>query len=216
MLVGRGVDEDLIRLSSIDASSLRFIEETVAREVPRGPLRALHVGNFVGVSLAAVSSIVVRHHPESVVVSIDPNLPHLDVQNPQGHVLALLDHFGLQDNNIVIPGYSLERALNETKAGTFEDQPACEHTLRSLGRLGQRFDLALIDGNHLGHYLRREIDILVRLMSEGALLLLDDVTAHFPDVRDLFDAIAADRSWPLEKIGQDDRLGVLRKTATRA
>jgi hypothetical protein len=192
---------------------LRFVAETVAREAPRRPLRVLHVGNFVGVSLAGVSDIVTRHDPQSVVVSIDPNLAHLDVEDPQSHTLALLDHFGLQRNNLVICGYSLERTANETKAGTFPDTPACEHALESLERLGQRFDLALIDGNHLAPYLRRELDLLVRMVSEAGLLVLDDVTDHFPDVQDLVEAIAADASWPLEKIGQDDRLGILRRTA---
>ena len=213
VLVRRGVEEDLIRLSSIGEGSLRFVAETVTREAPRRPLRVLHVGNFVGVSLAGVSDIVARHDPQSVVVSIDPNLAHLDVENPQSHALALLDHFGLQRSNVVICGYSLERTANETKVGTFPDTPACEHTLESLERLDQRFDLALIDGNHQAPYLRRELDVLIRMLSEGGLLVLDDVTAHFPDVRELFEAIAADASWPLEKIGQDERLGILRRTS---
>jgi predicted O-methyltransferase YrrM len=136
-------------------------------------------------------------------VSIDPNLTHLEVEDPQAHVLALLAEFGLHRNNLVICGYSLE--------GT-DDGAAGEHTLNSLERLGQRFDLVLVDGNHDTAYLRRELEVIVRLLDDRGLLMMDDVSHAYPEVRALFDELVDLPDWPFEKIDRDERLGVLRKT----
>ena len=212
LLVQRGVAEEAVRLGSIPETSMRRVRRTVQRSCPRRPLRALHVGNFVGVSLAALSDVVVSHDPGSVVVSIDPNLPHLGVEDPQGHVLTLLDHFGLQESNVVICGYSLHRSPNETRAGSFADQPAGEGTLLSLERLGQRFDLALIDGNHDADYVRSELDVLVRLLSDNGLLILDDVFNEHTDLPELFEGLVTGERWPLEELARDERLGILRRT----
>ena len=212
LLVSRGVDEDTVRLASIAEPSLSFARAAIARHSPQRPLRALHVGNFVGVSLAALSDILVSRDPGSVVVSIDPNLHHHGVQDPQQHALALLDHFGLQHGNLVICGYSLHRTANKTNVGTFADRPACEGTLLSLERLGQRFDLAMIDGNHDADYVRGELELIIRLLGDGALLLLDDVFNPHTKIPELFEEIVNGGQWPLEEIDRDERVAVLRRT----
>ena len=203
-LTSRGLDEHSVRLGSIQEGSMAFAAEVIARHLPRGPVRALQVGNFVGISLAALSDILVGDDPRSLVVSIDPNVKHLGVDDPQSHVLALLSHFGLQDNNLVISGYSLD--------GPGGDDAACENTLASMERLGQRFDLALVDGNHEPGYVRGEVELLVRLLNEGGLLILDDVSHSHKGIRELFKEAAGGATWPLEKVGSDERLGILRKT----
>lgn len=202
LLVARGVDEDVVRLGSIGARSLAFAAEAIGKHAPPGPLRVLHVGNFVGLSLAALSDVVVRHDPGSVVVSIDPNRTHLGVEDPQSHVLALLNEFGLQRGNVVVCGYTFEGSA---------DGPAGEDTLPDLERLGQRFDLAVIDGNHDTAYLRRELEVVVRMLEDGGLLILDDVSHAYQGIRELFDELVAGDAWPLRKVGRDERLGVLRK-----
>ena len=211
-LIERGVDEEAVHIGTIHEDSVSFLRKAVATHCERRPLRALHVGNFVGVSLAALSDVVIRHHPESVLVSVDPNLPHLGTEDPQSHVLALLDHFGLQRNNIVIPGYSLHRVANRTQAGTFADEPAGEHTLENLERLGVRFDLALIDGNHDLEYVRGELELLVRLLPGEALLMLDDIANEHTRIPELFEEVVAGR-WPFEQVDRDRRIGVLRRTS---
>ena len=200
-------------MGSIPQASYAFVRKMVRKHCPQRPLRVLHVGNFVGVSLAGLSSVVVSHDPDSVVVSIDPNLSHLGVDDSQSHVLALLDHFGLQDSNLVICGYSLDRSTNETQAGTFADHPAGEHTLGSLAALGAQFDLALIDGNHDGDYVRRELDALMPLLPEGALLILDDVANEHTDLPQLYAELLSGGHLPLRAVGNDKRLGILRRTA---
>jgi hypothetical protein len=206
------VDEQIIRLSSIPERNLQFVGAAIAQNCPRKALRVLHVGNFVGVSLVALSDFVIQHHPGSLVVSIDPNLPHLGVHSPQDHALALLAQFGMQRNNILICGYSLNRTDNKTKLGTIAAAPACEHTLENLERLGHRFDLALIDGNHSADYLRGELTVLVRLLTAGALLILDDVSKSYPHLQDLFNEVVSSPAWPLEKVAHNGTIGLLRRT----
>ena len=202
LLIARGVDEEIVRVASIGRSSMRFVASLVERNSPRRPLRALHVGNFVGVSLAALSDVLARHDRDSVIVSVDPNLTHLGVEDPQSHALALLAEFGLERGNVVVCGYSLEA----TGAA-----PGGEEVLPGLERAGARFDLALIDGNHDSAYLRREVEVLARLLEPAALLFLDDVSPAYPDVRALFEELAADADGPFENVARDERLGVLRR-----
>lgn len=204
VLTSRGLDEDMVRLGSVSEASMKFAREVIARHAPARPLRGLHVGNYVGLSLAALTDIVVRHDPASVVVSIDPNASHLGIDDPQREVLTLLGHFGLQANNLVVCGYSLSRSLAD---------PACEDGLINLERLGHRFDVALIDGNHDAEHLRSELDVLVRLLNVAGLLILDDVSHAYEGIRRLFKEVAREDAWPLEKVASDERLGVLRKTA---
>jgi predicted O-methyltransferase YrrM len=204
LLVERGVPKDVATLGSVPLASMDLAGEQVARHARPGPLRVLHVGNFLGLSLVALSDTAVRHHPDSVVVSIDPNLTHLEVEDPQDHVLALLTEFGLQNACAVICGYSLEGSARG---------PAGENTLGSLERLGQRFDVAMVDGNHDPDYLSREIEAITRLLDDGGLLVIDDVSGAYPEVRALFDRLVDDPAWPFERLALDDRLGVLRKTA---
>ena len=205
LLVARGVDERVIRLGSMPRAQMEFAGDMVDRHAPSGPLRALHVGNFLGLSLAALSDVVVRHDPGSTVVSVDPNLSPLGVDHPQDHVVALLESFGLQRSNLVICGHSLERSSGG---------PAGENVLESLERLGQRFDLALVDGSHDPAYLRRELVVIARLLEDGGLLMLDDVSTAYPEVRVVFDELVDRPEWPVEKVGRDERLGVLRKTGS--
>lgn len=213
LLAGRGVDESIITLGSVSEGSFASVAEAVARHGPARPLRALHIGNFLGLSLAALSDIVVRHDSRSVIVSVDPNLRHHGIDDPQSHVMALLDHFGLQGNNVVICAYSMQRVENRTHVGTFADQPAGEHALANLERLGQRFDIAMVDGNHDANYVRGELETLARILDEGALLVLDDVANDHTQLPALFEEVVADGSWPFEEAGRDGRLGILRRMA---
>lgn len=209
-LVGRGLDPEAVLLGSIQEQSLRFAEEVIERHATEGPLRALHVGNFVGVSLAALSDVLFRRDPGSVVVSIDPNLPHLGIEDLQGHVMALLDHFGLLGSNVVVCGYSLERAVSTKKEGV-PALPASENTLAALSRLDQRFDLVLVDGNHDADYLRRELDAILPLLSRGGILILDDVSRHHEPVRRVYEELLADEARSVREVGRDERLGILLK-----
>ncbi len=202
------------------ADSLTFVRRLLVPELEkrRGPVQALHVGNFVGVSLAAFSSAALEAHPGSLVVSIDPNVPHHGIDDPQSHVLALLAHFGLERANLVVTGYSLERtpsvdawlASGSDPHHAWPEERATEDVLPNLERLGARFDAALVDGSHIGENVRRELEILARIVRPGGLVLLDDVADSWVELRDLY-ADGATHDLGFEQVDHDGRVGVLRR-----
>jgi predicted O-methyltransferase YrrM len=70
------------------------------------------------------------------------------------------------------------------------------------------FDLVVVDGNHEGAYLSRELGRLARLLRTGGLLVVDDVeVGPWDDVVDAFEA--ATSTGTLREIGRDGRMGVL-------
>lgn len=210
-LVSRGLSERGVRYASMPEDSLEYIAETVTDRLPSDrPVRALHVGNFVGVSLCYLSCLVVDRHADSVVVSIDPNVPHPWIGNGQAHVVALLHHFGLLSNNLIIPGYTLERTP-ETRVETLDAHYplACENVLASLARVcGQQFDLVLLDGNHESYHLAREFDALRSLLADRSVVVFDDVgTAIWPGVGEVFRRVLGDHR--AVELGHDGRVGIL-------
>jgi hypothetical protein len=219
LLVAMGCSEEAVRSGSIQNGSLKFICETVRERLPSDtPLQALHVGNFVGLSLASLTSALVERDRSSTVVSIDPNIQHVGIQNTQTYTLALLTRFGLQHNSLLICGYSLEKVPGNDGIKNADYEPltasevACENTLASLDRLGARFSVVVMDGHHDASYLRRELRLVQGMLEEGGLLFLDDVSAVWKGIRELFKELGEDDSaWALEQIGYDGRVGALRK-----
>jgi predicted O-methyltransferase YrrM len=178
------------------------------------PLLALHIGNFVGVSLAYLSDVLRAIHPGSRIFSIDPNITHRGVVDPARHAFALLGHFGLSELNVVITGYTLERNVGDDSeldpAETHAAEQRCEQVLPNLAAVvGRRFDLVLIDGNHDGRYLTRELEQVRRLLRPHGLLVVDDVDeTEWRLVAETFDCAAA--SGGFDELGRDGRIGVLR------
>ncbi len=208
-LVGRGLDEREVRAGSMPEASLAFALHRALDHLPADrPLAGLQVGNFVGVSLAYVSSALRAVHPRSVTVSVDPDMTHRGIAEPRRHVLALLGHFGLLANNLVVAGYSLERSWGEAPA-----EPACEQVLDSLATVcGEGLDLVLLDGHHAGEYLARELTALRPALRPGAVVVVDDVeVGPWDEVVQVFDTVTADTDH-FEELGRDGRIGVLRLT----
>lgn len=207
-LVERGLDEVQVREGSIPASSLHYVAQQIGDRVPSDrPLRALHVGNFVGVSLSYLTWLLTEKHPESLVVSIDPNIPHRGIEDPQSHVFALLEHFGMLARNVVITGYTLERSDQSLTEEAYARAGASENVLSSLHALnGSSFDLVLIDGNHDENYLSRELAVIRRLLASDGILILDDVV-DWPGVAAVFKRATSDDGF--RELGTDGRVGII-------
>jgi predicted O-methyltransferase YrrM len=71
-----GTDPSQSRGGSMPRDSLQFMQSHFDRLDATRPIIALHVGNFLGVSLAYLAYALSRLHPNSRVISIDPNLTH--------------------------------------------------------------------------------------------------------------------------------------------
>ena len=210
-LVSHGCDRAQLVAGSMPQMSLDYARSFLPADARRG----LHVGNFVGVSLAYFIHAL---GSESVVVAVDPNIVHRGIANPARRVLALLEHFGLEQNCLLLTGYSLERSVaNDGRdyAGgfatteVFATEPSCAQVLPQLTRLSpSTFDFAVMDGNHEGSYLRRELACIVTLLKPGGILMLDDVSSEWFEIERVYEEIVTDM---FKKLGTDGRVGVLRK-----
>jgi Methyltransferase domain len=215
-LVSRGLDEMQIREGSIPEHSLDFIAATIAAlEWQDRAIVGLHIGNFVGLSLAAFITMLNAIHAESLVIAIDPNVPHRGIISPQDHVLALLSHFQLQCDAIVVAGYSGRKSVSNDgtifegydPAQHFSREAACENVIANFSAtFGRCVDIAVIDGNHEALYLQREIAEIGLVLRPGGVLVLDDVDRSWAELRRVYLSLPA-ATW--QDLGSDGRVGLL-------
>jgi hypothetical protein len=61
-----------------------------------------------------------------VVVSVNPNIPHNCVSDPQTAAVTVLSQFGYQHHNVVIGGYSLEKSFggDDLRADVYDPRTA--------------------------------------------------------------------------------------------
>ncbi len=214
-LKARGLDEKHLVEGSVPPQSLGYIlEQAIAPLDPARPVTALHIGNFVGVSLAFLATVLRRRHPDALVVSVDPNLTHRGISNPQAHVSALLTACGVQRNVMIIAGYSGRKSISNDGVvfdgydpeKEFSKECACEESIRNLSALcPQTFDLIMMDGNHEASYLLEEIQTVLPLLKVGGVVILDDVDAAWAEIRGVFAQIS---NFGMKPIGTDGRVGV--------
>jgi len=212
----RGLSEFHVREGSIRADALEFAGEVLDEHLPAGrPVVGLQVGNFVGVSLVFLSELLCRRDTGSIMISIDPNIRHRGIDDPQSHVWALLDRFGLAQSNLVVTGYSLEQTIGDLpeSSAQLEAERRAEHLLPNLGRLlPGGVHLAIIDGNHDGEYLERELRALRPALCAGAIVVIDDVELAWVGVLETFERAAGPGS-DFVVIGRDAGLGILQLAA---
>ncbi len=212
-----GCDREQVIAGSMPQSALDF----AASFLPETARRGLHVGNFVGVSLGFFTHWLKMRSLDSSILAIDPNLTHRGVSNPLAKVLALLQHFGLEQHCLPLTAFSLERnAANDARdyVGGFAtldesiSEPTAAQGLPQLARLMPgAFDFAIMDGNHDGAYLRRELGFISELLRPGGVLILDDVSSEWFEIERVFDETTR-----FEKLGADGRIGVLRRPGNAA
>ncbi len=215
-----GLPLDQVDQGSIPAASLSWLQAVVDQHLARmRPLVVLHVGNFVGVSLVALAAMLARQHSQSLVIGVDPDVPHRGIEHPQQYVARLVSACGLQNNVMLVAGSSGGKSISNDGsvfAGydpleRFADEAACENVVPNLARLMPgRIDLALLDGNHDAAYLTAEIEALCPLLAPDALLVLDDVDESWPEIREVFRRIA---KLGFETVGTDGRVGVAKRAA---
>lgn len=209
-------DAYTIMEGSIPEASLDFCVPFICELYQGRPLLGIHVGNFVGLSLAFFANLTRTLHSDSRLVSIDPNIRHRGVANPLNTVIGLLNRFGLQDNCLILTGYSLEvnpyvekQAGNNPLISAFDQGLSCAQQLQGLAMISPAsYEFFVIDGNHLGSYLTREIASADRLLKPGGLLILDDITPYWGDIQEVYETIDPTR---YHKLGSDGRVGILKK-----
>ncbi|MFN3231046.1 MAG: class I SAM-dependent methyltransferase [Alphaproteobacteria bacterium] len=218
-LVALGLDEEKVRRSTIPESGLKFALSTLEKNLDIGrPVTALHVGNFLGISLCALAGFLRDANPDSMVVAIDPNITHVGINAPHRYVSKLAEDYGLLSTILPIASFSWER-----NAGDFEttkpdqldienpyDDLAFDNALPLLTRCTapHSFGVALIDGFHEADYLENELTMIRPLLTDGAIVILDDVNDAWADLKALYQGLDQ-QQWT--DLGTDGRLGVLKK-----
>ncbi len=140
LLVERGLIEKDVRFGSLLADNLEFIRGTILASFDR-PLVGLHIGNFVGVSLAGFADALRNVHQDSVTIAIDPNVVTAGIDNPQQHVIGILDHYQLLGSALLVSSYSFERTeLSGAPLTGGPLAPSGVNALPQLARLDVRFD----------------------------------------------------------------------------
>lgn len=225
-LVARGVDETQIREGSMPADSLQFLASYLpALMQPGQPLRGLHIGNFLGVSLVSLTAATRALQLQSVVVAIDPNLEHRGIAHPQDHVCALIEHFQLSSHVLLCCGFSDEKNVGNDGRNYLDDYRlltqeeiaqsvaqsfAPRDVISQLRRLqAGPFDFALVDGNHESSYVRQELNRLHPLLRPGGYVFMDDVSEGWPMIKQLFETSESDQYHCLASNG---RVGILQAT----
>lgn len=216
--VDRGwTNEFHARSGAVPEPSLKHVVVALDRLLPVGPVRILHVGNFLGISLSYVLNWATAR--QGLVVSVDADVPHRGVMHPQRACNDLLAHFGLTRGHMQICGYSLEKCVSNDSvvyedynpAAAWIQEAAPEYVLPTLAATGHRFDAAFIDGNHEPGYLRREIAEIAQILPAGGLLILDDVDGVWEHILGVFNEVTAGGEWPFERVDADGRIGILRR-----
>ena len=185
----------------------------------RNPLIGVHVGNFVGVSLAYIATRLRKMSEQNVIISIDPNLTHRGISNTEEVVTKLLRALDVQDVVVRVTGYSLNKSVSNdgVTRGTnydplqhFLTEDAPEWQLKNLLKiLKDRVDFIMLDGNHDPDYLREEIRICYELLHKGGAVLLDDISENWVGLKEVFGELSSEQMFSAQFIGT--RTGVLAK-----
>jgi hypothetical protein len=220
-LAANGLDENQCRLGSMPLTVLESAWTQIERLRRRGPVRLLHIGNFVGVSLCYFASKLDRSQGD-LIVSLDPNIEHRGIQQPATVVTRMAAHFGL--GGVILPIQAFSLQANPANDGATSDysrpldpsstraERGFEHGLENLAAIAAgQFSAVLLDGNHDPAYLNREIDICTRLLAGGGLLLLDDIDAAWENLQALYEKLRLRDGF--EEVDRTERLGVLCKTS---
>jgi len=219
-LVDRGVSEQQIREGSIPESSLDYLFDILKEKLDNlTSINALHIGNFVGISLLYLSDALLKINSNSIILSIDPNIPHRGVTIPQKYVVYLLDIFGFQKSNIILTGYTLEKNIGDdggtlyfskTNNNVSNNQGySVTNLLENLVKLNIQLDFVLIDGNHDGKYLETETKLVHKLLNKNGLLAIDDVNRNWKEVNLIYKKTLLDPAYKL--LADNDRIGIIEK-----
>lgn len=213
LLTKLGLDEEQIRAGSIPEVHLDFIKEELNKTyLQKKDLVVLHIGNFVGLSLSYIADYLINRNSNNVLIGIDPNLEHRGIKNPSYYVKLLLSNYNLDGIVLLIDGFSFKKNLRNDGGCLYSDnikintEYGCYNALENLYKIGnQKIDICMIDGNHFEEYLIGEIQNITPQLTDGAILILDDVKS-WRDVRNVFMELQKNRKFLL--IAENERIGI--------
>lgn len=219
-LVEKGLKESHVLEGSIPLSSLQEIDNVLKKELfgksyPVG----LHIGNFLGVSLACLTySIKNISNDNCLVISIDPNISHRNIDNPSKYCNEILFRNKLTKISLVLNGYSGEKSIsndgvtfeNYDPTTNFNEEFAPENVIKNLTSLiPKRIDVVLIDGNHDADYLRNEVNDILPLLKNGSIIIFDDIDPiYWKNLFDVFTEFSLENYF--SRLYANNRIAILK------
>ncbi len=219
-LLNRGLEENHVVEGSVPLSSLIEIDRLLVNISDKKFGLGLHIGNFLGLSLNCISySMRKSYNSNYLMLSIDPDITHRNIQHPSKYCNELLYLNGLENASIVINGYSGEKNIsndgvefdsNYNPFEYFNQEFASTDVIKNLCQiLGKKVNLVFIDGHHDSTYVRKELLSIEPLLDVDALLIMDDVDSiAWEELNNLFIEISQSNKY--EKVIHNNRIGVLR------
>jgi hypothetical protein len=222
-LLKKGINPSDLFGGSMPLESIKeidiFLKNNIVSKSSNEPLIALHIGNFVGVSLNCFTfTICNQNKNNSRVISIDPNINHRGIENPAKFVSELLSLNNLEDSSVMITGYSHEKSLSND-GNIFHDaydpllnlnnEYAPTNVINSISLfLKKKISVVLIDGNHDVSYVIKELNFIKKLLAEDAIIILDDIDEkNWKELFDLYNNLSNDE---FEKQFSNGRIGILK------
>jgi hypothetical protein len=212
-LVNKGVSLHHVSEGSVPEKSLSFITSIIFNNF-KGKFNFLHIGNFVGVSLVYLAEKAKSHNPDSLVIGIDPNIPHREVVNPQHLVLKLINECKLTHNVMIVTSYSRLKSVSNDgvvygkydPADSHDEEISCENAISNLTKIADNsFHAAFLDGNHEADYLEKEIIGILPLIAPNGYIILDDVDNNWSEIKAVFEKLP---SFGLKSLQCDGRVGI--------
>ena len=220
-LLKKGINSENLFGGSMPLDSINAIEQYLNSNCKSNKdevLLGLHIGNFVGISLNCFTFIINKLSINSRVISIDPNINHRGIENPSRIVSELLHLNSLQNQSIIINGYSHEKSIsndgntfnaNYDPLMNYSKEFAPTNVINSLSLfLKNKISFVLIDGNHDVNYVTQELNDIKKLLAKDAIVILDDIDEkHWKGLFDFFNNID---SKEFEKQFSNGRIGILK------
>ena len=175
------------------------------------PVKGVHIGNFVGISLCYFASRLKEVCSDSLIIAIDPNIPHRGIQRPDDITAKVLRKFRVENMVLRLTGYSIKKCLSNDSINYtgdydpythFQDEVSSQYQLLNLLKIGRSWlDFAIIDGNHEGEYLSKEIMVSYALLRNGGHLYIDDLDEDWPQIKKVYEYISESEMFSTSKIG---------------
>lgn len=212
-----GFDEVQVEWGSIKQEDLDAILEKLCEL--KMPIKGIHVGNFVGISLCYLASKLKEINADNLIIAIDPNIPHRGIERPDDVTTKVLKHFDVEDIVLRLTGYSLSKSFSNDRYKYtddydpyehFADESAAQYQLSNLLKMGKSWvDFAIIDGNHEGDYLSEEIMASYSLLRDGGHVYIDDLTGAWPQLVKVYNFMSESSMFLASRIGS--RTGLMIK-----
>lgn len=214
------IEESHVLGGSIPQENCDRIIQAIVKNYSTNRITGLNIGNFLGVAFTYILSNMVQNNNQSTFVSVDPNIPHRGISDLETKFISCLHEYNLQDNSLIINGYSLRKNTsndgvifdNYDPKEAFDLEKGCTGVLDKLTQLGKNnFQFVILDGNHHSEYLQQELERCTSLLAPNGILFLDDIDKNWKLLKKSAFHFLKANNHAFEELYYDGRILALRR-----